>query len=142
MVAINLPAPVTHAAQACFDAASAAAQASPLGQAVSGAVGNMQGAAQRLSRPRPGHAARSAGAYGNRRIVVPPRDARFAAILPGDSVAEAVRRWGVTRVRRGWGGGDRQPSSRLTRTGVARWQHARAGQDGWARRAGLRMVAD
>lgn len=71
---------------ACIEHLATQAQVSPLGQAISGAVGGLQAAHSRLTK----QAAAKKRVYGGRRIVVPPRDPAFAAILPGDSVAEAV----------------------------------------------------
>lgn len=68
----------------------AQAMATPLGQAVSGAVTGLKARASSLSARNDGMRKRAYGQGQPRRIVVAPRDPMFAAILPGDSVAEAV----------------------------------------------------
>ncbi len=68
-----------------FKAAATSAQQSPLGVQVLGAVSQFK-ARHGQAQPK-----RRFGGASSPRIVVLPRDRAFAAILPGDSIAEQVR---------------------------------------------------
>ena len=63
------------------------AQQSPFGRQVVGVIEQVKG---RLGQQEGGNTKRRFRS-SSPRIIVPPRDHRFAAILPGDSIAEQVR---------------------------------------------------
>ena len=75
--------PFDHIGSAIQRAASDAQQ-SPLGQNVVGAINSFR---SKLGNPA---ANKKRIMCRSSRIIVPPRDERFAAILPGDSIAEQV----------------------------------------------------
>ncbi|KAG1668998.1 hypothetical protein FOA52_000591 [Chlamydomonas sp. UWO 241] len=78
----SMPDQMAQAVDACM--------ASPIGLAMSSAVTGLKARTSSLSARNDGMRKRAYGQGQPRRIVVAPRDPMFAAILPGDSVAEAV----------------------------------------------------